>query len=341
MAFWEPQQLQELTIDRMIFHVVGPDEDQLQLLEEVAPGPYGDFFLERIKSTNNGMMFDFIEGSVVLSSLKSITADRSRFVRQSGKMAEHFKLGHGQQTSVGVFMVFHLSSGTEKSFALLKYDHEEVLSYVVRQRKPRIRALHDTFVKSPEALQKSALIRLSEDGGELCVRDRVQPTKIGQYFQAFLGAKRRFAAADLTEKLYDISRKVAKQHAGELGSEVMSGFNARVYQAIQRQQGFDPEDREPFMAAVFGSLPQDSKVRTSFDKALRNARIESEAFEFDRAAVRRPPKRRIVTQEGIQIIWDRQFEQNIRREQIAGGRTEITIVTGGVKEEDDYPEQSS
>lgn len=341
MAFWEPEQLEALEIDRMIFHIVGPDEDQLELLEEVPQGEYSDFFLDRIRSTNNGILFDFIEGSVVLTSLRSIKADRSKFVTLSGKMAEHFKLRHGQQTSVGVFMVFQLSAGAEKFFALLKYDHQEVLSYVVRKKKPRIKALHDTFVKSPEALQKSALIRLTSSGGELCVRDRVQPAKIGQYFQGFLGARRRFDAAQLTEKLYEISRKVAKQHADELGTEIMRSFNTRVYEAIQRQEGFDPENQEPFIAAVFGSLPADSKVRATFEKALHVARIESETFDFDRTAVKRPSKRRIVTQEGIQIIWDRQYEQNIRRQQVAGGRTEITIVTGGVKEEDDYPESGS
>lgn len=337
MAFWEPQQLEALQIDRMIFHVVGPDDNQLVLLEEVTPGTHSDFFLDRIKSTNNGIMFDFIEGSVVLSSLRAINRDKSKFVNQSGQMAEHFKLGHGHTTSLGVFMVFILSAGKDRFFALLKYDHQTVLSYVIRKKKPLIKALKDTFVQAPEALQKSALIRLTEEKGELCVRDRVQPSKIGQYFQSFLGASRRFTPTELTARLSDISKQVARQHESELGVPIMRGFSQRVYDAIQKQQGFDPSNKEPFIAAVFGSLLTDSKVRESFDRALRNARIESEIFDFDRAAVSRPSKRRLVTLEGIEVTWDRQYDNNIQRRDLPGGRTEIAIVTGGVKE-DDYPE---
>src|SRR5262249_43740944 len=161
-----------------------------------------------------------------------------------------------------------------------------VLTYIIKKSKPLITELHDTFVRSPEALQKSALVRLIGTGGELCVRDRVASTRIGQYFQSFLGAHRRFNPSQLTTKLADISKRVAKRHEAELGSSVMRGFTQRVYETIQNQQGFDPSaNKEAYLASIYGSLPQDSKVRGAFEKELRKERMESETFDFDRQAV--------------------------------------------------------
>ena len=59
MAFLQAEQLETLAIDKMVFHVVGPEDGELILLEEIEPGPFSDFFLDRLKSTNNGIMLDF------------------------------------------------------------------------------------------------------------------------------------------------------------------------------------------------------------------------------------------------------------------------------------------
>jgi hypothetical protein len=321
MAFLNPDQLKGLAIDRMIFHVVGPEEDQLVLLEELEPGAHTDFFLDRIRTTNSGLKFEFLEASPLLASLKTIYSDASTFAHQTQELAKLFHAGHGRSASRGVFMVFALSSGMDKLFALIKYDHETVLSYKVEEtesgRRAAIAALQDTFVKSPEALQKSALIRLDVTGGELCIRDRSEPSKISQYFRAFVGARRCFDTATLTSKLAAVAKKVALANDQLLGPTV---------------------NKEPFLVAVYGVLPEDSKVRNDFDRELKRERIESEVFDFEKAVVPRPAKKHLVTAEGIEIIWDRQYEANISREPIAGGKTRITIETGGVRVEDDYSE---
>lgn len=342
MAFLNPDQLKGLAIDRMIFHVVGPEEDQLVLLEELEPGAHTDFFLDRIRTTNSGLKFEFLEASPLLASLKTIYSDASTFAHQTQELAKLFHAGHGRSASRGVFMVFALSSGGDKFFALIKYDHETVLSYKVEEtesgRRAAIAALQDTFVKSPEALQKSALIRLDATSGELCIRDRSEPSKISQYFRAFVGARRCFDTATLTSKLAAVAKKVALANDQLLGPTVMRSLNQSIYAAIQAGTGFDPANKEPFLVAVYGVLPEDSKVRNDFDRELKRERIESEVFDFEKAVVPRPAKKHLVTAEGIEIIWDRQYEANISREQIAGGKTRITIETGGVRVEDDYSE---
>src|SRR5258708_27967423 len=316
MAFLDSKQLDAIQIDRMIFHVVGPEEDQLVLLEEIDPGDHSAFFLDRIKSVTDGIMFDFAKDSPVLKSLRAIGETKAKFAPETKDLARLFKSGHGGNTSLGVFMVFILSARRERFYALLKYDHETVLSYIIQKKKPLITELHNTFVKSPDALQKSAIVRLTKAGGELSVRDRVAPKTITQYFQAFLGAQRRFNPTQLTTKLTEVAKRVAKQHEAELGVQVLSGFNQRVYEVVQNQEGFDPSHKEPFLASVYGPLPPESNVRTDFDRELRKERIEDENFQFDREAVQPSAKKHLVTAEGVELIWNRPYHGNIKKRRV-------------------------
>jgi hypothetical protein len=267
------------------------------------------------------------------------------FVEESKKLASLFKAQHGRSASKGVFFMFLLSAAEQRFYALIKYDHETVLSYRIEDRVtghyPLLQQLQDTFVKSPEALQKSAIVRLTEGGGELCVKDRVSPKEVTQYFKGFLGATRRYTPGKLTEKLADIAIRVAKENSAELTLDSRKNLRQRLYDTLQTQEGFDPENSEPFLASVFGPLPENSRIRHAFDRKLRSSHLEGEAFDFDRDVVKRPAKRRIVTREGIQVIWERQYEDNVKVEDVAGGRAKITIMTGGVEENDDFTERNS
>lgn len=338
----EPDHLDDIEIERMIFHVVGPEDTNLVLLEEIDPGDHATFFVDRLRSAANGVMFDFVAASPVLASLRRIEADADRFVPETKDLATLFNGMHSGSASVGVFLVFALRVGGERLYAIVKYDHEEVLSYTIEEedevRRALIAALTSTFVRSPDALQKAAIIRLTDAGGELSVRDRVSPSKITRYFQGFLGARRRFEQSQLTQALSDIAKKTARRHAQTLGPAVMSQLNRRVYEAVQAQPGFDPANREPFLAAVFGPLAEDSPVRATFDKELRNSRIENEIFDFDREAIPRPRRKHMVTDEGIEVIYDRQYEDRVTREERPGGGERIVIETGGIRVEDDYTE---
>jgi hypothetical protein len=337
-----PEQLDQITIDRMIFHVVGPEDANLVLLEEIEAGDHASFFLDRIRSACGGIMFDFVAASPVLASLRRIEEDPNQFSTETKNLATLFNGMHSGSASVGVFIVFVLRVGAEILYAIIKYDHEEVLSYTIEEeedvRRALIAALQSTFVRSPDALQKAAIVRLTAVGGELSVRDRVSPSKITRYFQGFLGARRRFQPSQLTNTLSDITKKTARKHAADLGSTVMGQINRRVYDAVQAQPGFDPANRESFLAAVFGPLPENSPVRKTFDKELRNSRIENEVFDFDRTAIPRPRRKHLVTNEGIEVIYDRQYDDRIRREPGEGGGERIVIETGGIRVEDDYAE---
>lgn len=344
MSFFTQEQLDGLSITRMIFHVVGPDVNKMVLLEETDPAPFAEFFLDRLRSTNGGLTFNFVDGSALEACLRRVHLDGNVFTDETKALAAQFQNQHSGTASEGAFMIFVLESLEKTYYALVKYDHESVLSYAIQQtaagNTAAIAELRDTFVKSADALQKSALIRLDDVGGELCVRDRAAPTKVSKYFQGFLGASRRFQPEQLTTSLCNIAKSVAKKHAEELGTAVMSNLNRRVYDYVQNTAGFDPANKEPFLAAVFGPLPAESPVRVSFERELKSAQIESESFDFHKESVPRPAKRKLVTTEGIEVIWDRNFEKNVKQENIDNGRVRITIESGGIRSEDDFSEKN-
>lgn len=341
LPFLTQNEINSLNIERMIFHAVGPEDDSLQLLDAEVPTTFSDFFLERVKAALSGLQFDFMAGSPVQAALTTIDGDRNRFVEQSKVIATLFHQHHTRNTSKGALVLIVLTSSSGTIYALLKFDNENVLSYTITDQNGKltanISALEETLTKSREALQKSAIIRLTESGGELSLKDRSSPGDITHYFRTFLLVQRRFQPSDLTKKIAEIAREAANANAATLNPEVLRNIRSRIHDAVQTLPGYDPESRE-FVNAVYGAVTEDSPVVRDFHRKMRQAHIDEEEFQFDRSAVPRPPLRRIVTNENIQIIFDRNQQDLVRVVDLNGGRKRITIETRGLKENDDYTE---
>lgn len=71
MPFFEDDEAEALAIERMVFHLVGPNPEQLVRLEELQPGRFATFFLERIKSVVNGTRYNFSDASATRSNRHS------------------------------------------------------------------------------------------------------------------------------------------------------------------------------------------------------------------------------------------------------------------------------
>jgi hypothetical protein len=339
MPFLTAAELESLAIERMIFHVVGTGASHPTLLDEVVPGRFAEFFLERLRSTANGMAYDFLKASGVLASLRRIVAAPTTFIAESKSLAETFHEAHVKTSIPGAFVVFALTTSTGPLHAFVKFDHEEVLSYEITTDggviKANITKMMDTFVKSPEALQKSALIRLNANGGELSVKDRAGKRNASKYFATFLGAKRCHDVADLTKQVFEISKTVVRQHREEFPEEFRRNAVSRIYNAIQNMEGYDPATPD-FLNAVFGPVAAtgNSKVRRDFQRLMKDAHIEEEAFDFVPSAIPRPTRRRLTTVEGIVVTYDDVAAQYVNQKHADGGRTLIIIDTGGVTEDD-------
>src|SRR4051812_22766893 len=111
MGLLDQAVLDGISIQRMIFHVVGPDDSDLQLMDEIDATGFEDFFLDRIRETNIGNRFVFIgEETGVRPSLRSISEDGNKFLQLTKELTEVFQNGHkgAPASSRGAFIVAQL-----------------------------------------------------------------------------------------------------------------------------------------------------------------------------------------------------------------------------------------
>ncbi len=347
MAFLTDEERENLTIERMIFHVVGPHMPEPQILDEIAPPEHTDFFVERIRTALRGNLFAFRNRSSTEASLKRILSDPSVFSEASKDIAHDFHRQHIASASDGVFFVFQIRTGTGTSlFALVKYDIDDVVHYKIEKRsdghsKAKLQRLHENFVRKPEAMQKVAVIRFDDGIGKIAVRDRSQRDGISDYFATFLHAKRVNTVEDMSGKLAEALKTTFKAHREDLPEAVRRNGIDRIYDALRTEPIYDPENLDPLISAAFGPQAEDSPVRKALVKALNRAGISEESFTVQANAVPKPRKRQIRTQEGVQVIYDEETSgHTVSRTRLDDGREQITITTSGVTVDDAEPDPS-
>jgi len=345
MTFLTDGERDSLTITRMIFHVVGKDLEEPVLLDEIAPPQQADFFLERVRSALRGNLFEFRDQSQTEATLREVAADGTRFADRSKALARDFQSRHRGHVSTGVFFVFELGTGTGTVYALIKYDNDDVVRYVLGNpaapQLPTLERFRESFVRKAEAMQKIALIRLADNaGGRVAVKDRSNAAHISGYFEGFLQVRRVNSPQDLSGKLVEALKATFKEHRSSLPPDVQaSGVNA-IY-SVLRQPGhrFDPDDMEPLMTAIFGAVPADAPLRRTLQRRLKDAGVSEETFDVDPERIRPPTRRVIETEEGTEIRFDESNRPEVRDR--PDGRREIVVTTARVTRNDVDPEPRS
>lgn len=340
MPFLNDAERDDLRIDRMIFHVVGPDLEEPVLLAEFDPPIFTEFFLKRIKSALGGNAYTFVQDSQTMATLREIGGDNAVFVSGSERLARAFQHEHRRNSIDGVFFLFLLSTVDDRRlFALVKYDNDQVLKYDIADRDGQRRAIleefRQTFSTKRESLQKIALVRLGEEDGGLMVRDRSRPDGISEYFEKFLRVRRAATPAEFTKKAEQIFKEVFKQHRAELDPDIVKGGARRINEQLRATREFGPETQGQLFDSIFGMLPDDSPVRKTFKRKLTAQRLDEETFRVDPTAIPKPSRKRIETIEGIQILFDEEVSNRIERRELDTGGTEIRITTARVTVDDD------
>jgi 37-kD nucleoid-associated bacterial protein len=290
-----------LKVERMVFHLVGPDPSHFVRLEEVKPVRFTDFFIERIQSIGGGLRYEFTDASATRTRLSRIANDDSVFQDESEKLAADFQNKHGGSTATGAFLVFKLSANSKPFFGLFKYDDEKVLTYALEEarggrKEVKLDAIERTFV------QKVALIELKRKGGDLIVLDRQNPQKVARYFEGFLDATRIFDDARLTELLVKVTREVIRDNPDLVPEDVYNHVTRRTYDAANSGGSFGVDNHKQFLDSVMGrTLPDDDPIIGKFLSGLKRERIDGAPITLDAANVRPPSVRRINTQRGIHI----------------------------------------
>jgi hypothetical protein len=161
-------------------------------------------------------------------------------------------------------------------------------------------------------LQKSALVRLTDEGGDLTVFDRQNPQKIARYFENFLDALRLHEDDALTETLVRVTREVIRANRDLVPPDVYREMTKRTYDAASAGGNIEVDNQKAFLEAVLGrNLPDDNPLVGKFKSALKRARIDGTPVALNAAKVLPPRTRRLVTLNNIQIRVPIDMEQHI------------------------------
>ena len=338
MSFLNEDDIGTLTIKRMIFHVVGKNLPGPILLSEISPPAFTDFFLARVKSAMTGNLFEFKSTSNTEKILREISKDGLTFAINSQLLAADFQTRHSGTTSAGVFFLFELGYKINQTiYALIKYDNEDVVRYVVGKGNlpvPSLERFQESFVRKADAMQKIALIYLTEaQGGKIIVRDRSNTSHISDYFEGFLDVRRINSPAEMSVKVVDALKQTFKKHKDILPPEVQRSGVSRIYEAMgQADSVFGPENCEAMLGAIFGNLAADSPLLKTLRRELKERGVADETFKVDRTKIPKPKRHVMETAEGIQIKYDDGKRPNIRN--LPDGRKEIVITTAKVTRDD-------
>ena len=366
MSIISEKELGSLTIERMIFHVVDPGSESPTFLAEVRPPQCVEFFIERVKETLRGAAYEFLPGAGVPGLLYRAlpnSEDKDEFVKVSQELAERFKdkVKQDKRLAPGVLMLFSLRTENSRLVAVIKYEHQQVVSYSYVKNEdgevifdadgnpvPDLQTLVDTFTKDRKAMQKSAVIRFEEnedpssDEGfksSVVVIDHSSGRyrDATQHFANFLDIKRALEPVELTKRLEDAAVESIKAHKSEVSAEIARSPKRFVRTAMSRLEGFDFEKPEEFLGAVLQGVTPDANILETFRSKLASKNISTEAFRFEGAVPPPAEYRRIVTNEGITILFSAGHEENgnvgVKDEQ--GGGVEITIRSTGLERNDE------
>ena len=326
MAILSAADVANLRIDAFIFHVVHHGEDQPILLEETPLGGFEDFFLARVKDTLKGNRFSFVSGSATRAILREAEDDPRQFVDCSKRLAQDFHSRRDKRIKPGVFILVGLSARGSQFHSLIKYDHEEVLTYALQKgpkgQKAVLQQIANSFTKSPDALHKSALVKLNATSGNLVIIDHTVRADITEFFRGFLDVKRTYNDQELTEQVADLAVQTIKKHRDELPREVTQRARQLAFDAVRLRDTFSADQ---FFSDVFGAHGSDD-VRQTFDAYLEKQDIVGESFKFRKDAISAPRPRKFETEEGVSItIKETALDTYAIKQPKPGDRT--TIIT--------------
>ncbi|MBZ9996237.1 nucleoid-associated protein [Mesorhizobium sp. BH1-1-4] len=317
------EEIENLSIDKFIFHVVHHRNDEPILLDETPIGDFEDFFLERAMETLRGNRFTFADGSITRTLLKQVLDDEAQFVPVSKTLAQTFHAGRDKRIKPGVMILMTLVTGQRKLLSVLKYDHEEAVTYdITEDAKAILKAIANSFTKSADALQKSALIEIVDSDDNIVVVDKTVRHEITDFFRGFLACKRLFDDKQMTQAVEALVVEVVKKHQNDLPNDITQNVRDRYYDTVHKRDKFDAAE---FFAEFFGAHGS-AAVRASFDKGLAKKGMEGEVFKFDKGAVKKLRPQKYKTAEGVKIDVPEQASDTVKTATTAAG-TVITITT--------------
>lgn len=303
-------------IEKFIFHIIIQQQHTPEYLEEVKlTDVQEDFFKKRFSEVSEGTQYIFIDKakSALYHSCKEIINNpETHFVEMSKTITMAFKQHHNKNTNDGVFITALVSvNKSRKLIFLLKLDHKIVYQYKRERSKAILNEIKDTFVEDKKAIQKAALIDISEYYiWDVLAKDRTAANTEGSirdYFSKFLTVTERETPSKLTENAVKFANRWAITNISDLDpGQEPSTYKSRAIAYLQSASKFKTKD---FIEAVINfddeNVDRRQALKKSFKKYLDESGMSGQSFIPNKNSLTKTRKKNVrMTAEGIKIEWE-------------------------------------
>ena len=298
------------------------------------------FFKKRLIDVAQGIQYIFPDkaNSSTYNYCHSIIQDNSQFLKLSKKITASFREHHKGNTADGVFVVSLVKIRNIASFIfLLKIDNRLVYQYKINRDRASLKKIKDTFVEDTKAIQKMALISLSDKyAWEALAFDRNAGDSIKKYFQNFLAVAEKDDIFSLTRRALSAATKWANQHKDLLNDTDTSAHYKQ--RAINYLTGHSIFNSDEFIDTILFDENIERKTRAidSFKEFLQEDGVYGQEFRISQKALNRHTlKHTAITAEGITLTWTGELEQvnlTLPKEPQGDGMYHIVIKTNSFED---------
>lgn len=297
-------------------------------MDSIPLGNFETFFKERILEILSGNKFLFLEDSLFLRQIRDIDDQRKSFLEISKDLATAFHQNNqDERIKPGVMILVKARIVDDIKYIIIKYDHENVITYTQEGNKAFLKEITNTFSKNKSALQKSAVSDINESVAYALVIDKSDPKNITKFFKGFLGIARKYDNRTLTEKVKNAYIETIKHFKKELPKEMLGQTSFDYYSYVQTKDSFESQT---FLPSILG-VNYKPEMFNIFEKELKKLDILGEEFTFDKS-LKKPARKKYYTIEGIKIEFSTEVEDKVK---ITYGdeETSITITTAQLIED--------
>lgn len=300
---------ESIEIVKFIFHIIIEEEQKPIYLKEVNLNlDQTNFFKKRLIDVAQGIRYIFPDkdNSTTYNYCKEIIEDNTKFLRLSKKITASFHDQHKGNTANGVFIVSLVKINSNPSFIfLVKLDNRLVYQYKIDNDRATLNKIKDTFVEDVKAIQKMALISLSNEYvWEALAFDRNSTDSIKKYFKKFLGVTEKDDIFDLTKKALSAATRWANQNRELLNdSDVTSSYKQRAINYLSSHVLFDSDQ---FIDTVLYDENEERRTlaKASFKEFLQEQGVYGQNFKISLKALNRNSvKHTAMTAEGLTMTW--------------------------------------
>ncbi|WP_236217274.1 nucleoid-associated protein [Pseudomonas rhodesiae] len=339
MSFFTEEEQLSLTITRMILHVVGTEEF---LAMPERPLEEQDFFKGKIVDMAAAPVFMFKAVSQTRNEMEAIAKGETTFEHGAQSLAASFHRKHIGGTADGVLCMFELTTDDAevKFYSLVKYDYKLVLEQNGVEPGQALRRIVNGLVDDKKAIQKTALVRVVNgvaDQGVSATDRTKQGADLADYFADFLSVTRAVSDTELSQITRKLLQATLRACKTDLPDEDVPKAVRKAQASLGARRNIDEAAIVEAVLAAAGH-PQDEKtikrLERETQKRVRSSKLHEVSFKPDRKILRQPYLRKIMTVEGVTILFpDRVENPNVRVIALYGDKKQIIVETDKVTED--------